>query len=67
MQVEYKKEEIVEIDELANLLDDFIDRLNNNTLEKVAISDNNQIEAVMISVDEYEKVLKLCNNYSSLK
>lgn len=56
MQIKYKKGEIVDINDLSNSLNYFVNKVKNHTIKKVAITNNNKPVAVMISTLEYERI-----------
>ena len=52
----YAKEEMVEITELGKHLENYLDKVNSNTFNKLAIIRRNKPEAVLISIHEYENL-----------
>ncbi len=54
--IAYRRDEIISITELARNLSTSINSLINYSKEKLAISKNNKLEAVIISIEEYEKM-----------
>ncbi len=56
MKILYTKEETVEITELSKSLETYLDKLVSNSLNKIAISRRDKIEAVIISIAEYEYI-----------
>jgi PHD/YefM family antitoxin component YafN of YafNO toxin-antitoxin module len=52
----YTKEEIVPSSVIARRLGDVLNQLKNNKLKKIAIIRNNQLEAVILPVLEYEEL-----------
>jgi len=54
--VAYRRDEIVSITDLARNLSSTINNLVNYSKEKLAISKNNKLEAVIIPIEEYEKM-----------
>ncbi len=60
--VAYRRDEIISATDLARNVSATLNSLKNNEKEKIAISKNNKIETVMISIEEYEK-LKEADEY----
>jgi len=56
VKILYTKEETVEITELSKSLETYLDKLVSNSLNKIAISRRDKIEAVIISIAEYEYI-----------
>jgi len=54
--VTYNKNELVGITELGKSLGAYLDKINNKTFSKLAIIRRNKPEAVLIDIDEYEKL-----------
>ena len=54
--VAYAKEEILSISDIARNFSSVLGNIIDNTKEKVAISKNNKFEAVIINIEEYEKL-----------
>lgn len=52
----YKNDELISSSALTRGFGDYLNRLNSNQLEKIAVLRNNKIEAIVLSVDEYEKL-----------
>lgn len=57
----YSRDEIISISELQKILKTVIDDLWSNKKEKIAISRNNKINSVILSVDEYERIKYLAD------
>ncbi len=55
----YSRDEIVSSSVLQKSIKPVLDSLKNEKREKVAIARNNQIEAVMIPVEDYERFEEL--------
>jgi PHD/YefM family antitoxin component YafN of YafNO toxin-antitoxin module len=60
--VAYTRDEIISATDLARNVSATLNSLSNHEKEKIAISKNNKIETVMISIDEYER-LKEADEY----
>lgn len=54
--VSYSQKEMVGITELSKSLSGFIDKVSSKAVEKLAIIKHNKPEAVIISIDEYERM-----------
>jgi len=56
--VSYTRDEIISITDLARNISSTINSITNNEKEKIAISKNNKLEAVIIDIEEYERLKK---------
>ena len=54
--VAYTRDEIISATELARNVSATLNSITKNQKEKVAISKNNKLEAVMIDIEEYERL-----------
>jgi PHD/YefM family antitoxin component YafN of YafNO toxin-antitoxin module len=54
--VAYTRDEIISATDLARNVSATLNSLSSHKKEKIAISKNNKIETVMISIDEYERL-----------
>ena len=54
--VAYKREEIISATDLARNVSGTINSITKHDKEKVAISKNNKLEAVIIDIEEYERL-----------
>ena len=54
--VAYTRDEIISATDLARNVSGALNSLTSQEKEKIAISKNNKIETVMISIDEYERL-----------
>jgi len=54
--VAYKREEIISATDLARNVSGTISSITTHDKEKVAISKNNKLEAVIIDIEEYERL-----------
>ena len=52
----YKREEMISVTDLLKGFKTTLEKLTSHQLEKVAVMKNNKPEAVIISVDEYERL-----------
>ncbi len=55
--VNFNRNEIVSATQLVRNFSSFINSLIKKKIDKIAIIRNNQIEAVILSIDEYEKLV----------
>ena len=54
--VAYSRDEIISVSDIARSFSGVLGDIINHTKEKVAISKNNKLEAVLVNIDEYEKL-----------
>ncbi len=54
--VAYRRDEIISVSDLARNLSSTLASLLNYSKEKLAISKNNKLEAVIIPIEEYERM-----------
>ena len=54
--VAYRRDEIISVTNIAKGFSNILGSITNNVREKIAISKNNKLEAVIINIDEYEKL-----------
>ena len=54
--VSYSREEIISASEMARGFSNVLKEIMNHTKERFAISKNNKIEAVVLQIDEYERL-----------
>jgi prevent-host-death family protein len=54
--VAYTKDEIVSVSEVSRKFSSIINDLVNHTKEKFAIAKNNKLQAVIVPIDEYERM-----------
>lgn len=54
--VAYTRDEIVSISDLSRGVSTILNSIIDRSKPKLAISKNNKLEAVMLSIDEYEKL-----------
>lgn len=64
--IAYTRDEIFPATMVAKKFGDILKRFKNKTLSRVAVSKNNRIEAVLIPVEEYEKIQEL-GEYMEMK
>ena len=56
--VTYSKEEIVGITELGKSLGAYLDKVTNKTFSKLAIIRRSKAEAIIVNIEEYERLKK---------
>lgn len=54
--VAYSRDEIISVSDIARSFSNVLGNIIDNTKEKIAISKNNKLEAVLVNIDEYEKL-----------
>ena len=54
--VTYSREEIISTSEMARSFSTVLKEIMNHTKERFAISKNNKLEAVVLPIDEYERL-----------
>jgi len=54
--VTYSRDEIVSVSEMARSFSMILKDLTNRTKARLAISKNNKIEAIVLSIEEYERL-----------
>jgi PHD/YefM family antitoxin component YafN of YafNO toxin-antitoxin module len=59
----YTKEEIIPSSVIARSFSDVLNKLKNNKLQKIAVIRNNQLEAVILPIQEYEEL----NDWAELR
>ncbi len=58
--IAYSREEIFSPAQMAKRFGEILKKLGNKEISKAAISKNNTIEAVLLPVEEYEKMQSTC-------
>lgn len=59
--IAYSREEMVSVTDLLKSLRQTLDKISHRSVEKVAVMKNNRPEAVMLSVEEYERIKELAD------
>ncbi len=54
--VAYKRDEIVSASDMARGFSNILNQIINKTQDKLAISKNNKLQAVILDIEEYEKL-----------
>ncbi len=63
MQITYAKEEMVGITELGKSLGSYLDKVISSPFNKIAVIRHNKPEAVLVPIDEYERILAMSEAY----
>jgi len=59
--IAYSREEMVSVTDLLKTLRQTIDKVSLNKVDKIAVMKNNRPEAVMLSIDEYERIKEIAD------
>lgn len=59
--IAYSREEMVSVTDLLKSLRQTLDKISHHSVEKVAVMKNNRPEAVMLSIEEYERIKELAD------
>ena len=59
--IAYSREEMVSVTDLLKTLRQTLDKISHHSVEKIAVMKNNRPEAVMLSIDEYERIKELAD------
>ena len=54
--VAYSRDEIISVSDIARGFSNILGNIIDKSKEKIAISKNNKLEAVIVNIDEYEKL-----------
>ena len=54
--VAYARDEIISVSDIARSFSNVLGNIIDHTKEKIAISKNNKLEAVILNIEEYEKL-----------
>ncbi len=57
--VAYKRDEIISASDVARGFSAILNNIINHTNERIAISKNNKLEAVILDIEEYEKLQRV--------
>ena len=57
--VAYKRDEIVSASDVARSFSSILSNIVNHTKDRFAISKNNKLEAVILDIEEYEKLQRV--------
>jgi hypothetical protein len=59
--IAYSRDEMVSVTDLLKSLRQTLDKISLRSVEKIAVMKNNRPEAVMLSIDEYERIKGLAD------
>jgi PHD/YefM family antitoxin component YafN of YafNO toxin-antitoxin module len=59
--IAYSREEMVSVTDLLKTLRQTLNKISQHSVEKIAVMKNNRPEAVMLSIDEYERIKELAD------
>jgi len=65
--VAYRQNELVSATELSKQFGEYISKVKDGLLEKIGILKNNKLNAVILSVSEYEKMVIAMNRLEELE
>jgi PHD/YefM family antitoxin component YafN of YafNO toxin-antitoxin module len=65
--IAYRRDEIVSASEVARGFSNILNSITNHTKERIAISKNNKLEAILIDIEEYEMLKYTYNKYDSFE
>lgn len=65
--VSYTKNEMIGITELSKSLSGFIDKVASNAIKKLAVIKHNKPEVVILSIEEYERIMDFQNYLEDLE
>jgi len=65
--VAYKQNELVSATELSKQFGEYISQVKNGLLEKIGILKNNKLNAIILSVEEYERMVIAMNRLEELE
>lgn len=61
--IAYSRDEMISVTELLKTFRQTLERITDHSVEKIAVMKNNKPEAVVLSVDEYERI-KMLSDYA---
>ena len=56
--VAYTQKELVSVTEISKQFGEYLSKVKNGIIDKIGILKNNKLNAIILSVDEYEKMAK---------
>ena len=65
--VAYARNEIISVSDIARNFSGVLGNIIDHTKEKIAISKNNKLEAVIVNIDEYEKLREAYDTLEHIK
>ena len=63
----YKKDEIVDVKTLSKSLGKYIDKVTKSSLNRIVISRDDKLEAVIVPAEEYERMKAISEIVKSIK
>lgn len=61
--IAYKRDEIISASDVARGFSNILNKITSHSKEKFAISKNNKLEAVLIDIEEYERLQRVYDTY----
>lgn len=61
--IAYKRDEIISASDVARGFSNILSSITNHTKDKFAISKNNKLEAVILNIEEYEKLQMVYDSF----
>lgn len=61
--IAYKRDEIISASDVARGFSNILNSITNHTKDKFAISKNNKLEAVILDIEEYEKLQMVYDSF----
>ena len=65
--VAYTQNELVSATELSKQLGEYISKVKNGVVDKIGVLRNNKLNAIILSVDEYEKMVETINEMEDIQ
>ena len=65
--VAYRQSELVSATEISKQFGEYISKVKGGMLEKIGILKNNKLNAVILSVEEYERMVEASNRLEDLE
>ena len=61
--IAYKRDEIISASDVARGFSNILNSITNHTKDKFAISKNNKLEAVILDIEEYERLQMVYDSF----
>jgi prevent-host-death family protein len=65
--VAYRQNELVSATEVSKQFGEYITKVKDGMLDKIGVLKNNKLNAVIVSVDEYERMVEATNRLADLE
>ena len=65
--VAYTQNELVSATELSKQFGEYISKVKNGVVDKIGVLKNNKLNAIILSVDEYEKMVETINEMEDMQ